>query len=98
MEANIIQTIGEDLIKVLEVKNQAREMALTNSRATIRDCAHSIRASHRGELDTARELLHAAGEIVAASRSTLTRSHPDISWARYGKDEQKEYLEASLVL
>ena len=51
MEENVIQTIGEELVKVLEAKNQARELALTNSRATIRHCAHSIRASHRGEQD-----------------------------------------------
>ena len=44
MQENRIEAIGEDLMKVLEAKNQARELALSNSRATIRNCAHSIRA------------------------------------------------------
>jgi translin len=97
MEPNTIQTIGEELIKVLEVKNQARELALTNSRATIRHCAHSIRAAHRGDLAGAAELLHSAGEIVASSRAALLDSHPDIFWAGYVQDASKEYAEASVV-
>jgi translin len=98
MTDNTIQSIGEELMKVLEVKNRAREMALPNSRATIRNCAQSIRASHRGELDNARELLDEAGVQVAASREALLEAHPDIYWAGYVQDAQKEYSEASVVL
>ena len=98
MEQNVIQTIGEDLIRVLEAKNQAREQALSNSRATIRNCAHSIRASHRGEMDNARQLVDTAGEIVRNTKSALLESHPDIYWAGYVQDAQKEYAEANIVL
>src|SRR3954470_10256410 len=97
MEQNVIQNIGEELIKVLEAKNQARELALTNSRATIRHCAHSIRASHRGELDNARELIASARDIVASTKQALLSTHPDIYWAGYVQDAQKEYAEASIV-
>lgn len=97
MEENTIQQIGEDLIKVLEAKNRAREMALTNSRATIKNCAHSIRAAHRGELASAAELLNAAAELVVETRLSLLNSHPDIYWAGYVQDAQKEYAEASVV-
>jgi translin len=97
MEQNPIQSIGEDLIKVLEAKNQARELALTNSRATIRHCAHSIRASHRGELDNARELIASARDIVASTKQALLSTHPDIYWAGYVQDAQKEYSEACIV-
>ncbi|MEP6774122.1 MAG: haloacid dehalogenase [Chloroflexota bacterium] len=98
MAENTIQSIGEELMQVLEVKNRAREMALPNSRATIRNCAQSIRASHRGELETARSLLNEAGVLVAASREALLGAHPDIYWAGYVQDAQKEYSEASVVL
>jgi translin len=98
LEQNVIQTIGEDLIRVLEAKNQAREQALSNSRATIRNCAHSIRASHRGEMDNARQLVDTAGEIVRNTKSALLESHPDIYWAGYVQDAQKEYAEANIVL
>jgi translin len=98
MQENVIQSIGEELIKVLEAKNQARELALTNSRATIRHCAHSIRASHRGEMDNARELIASAGNIVASTKDALLSTHPDIYWAGYVQDAQKEYSEACIVL
>ncbi len=97
MEENRIQAIGEELLKILEAKNAARELALANSRTTIRHCAHSIRASHRGELDTARELLRVAGDLVAATQNELLSLQPDIYWAGYVQDAQKEYAEASIV-
>jgi translin len=82
---------------MLEAKNQARELALANSRTTIRHCAHSIRASHRGDLDTARELIRAAGDLVASTRAEMQESHPGIYWAGYVQDAQKEYAEANIV-
>lgn len=97
MEENAIQSIGEELIKILEAKNQARELALSNSRATIRYCAHSIRASHRGELDNARELIASAREMALATQAVLLQSHPGIYWAGYVQDAQKEYAEACIV-
>lgn len=97
MQDSRIQSIGEDLIRVLEAKNQARERALTNSRTTIRHCAHSIRASHRRELGAARDLLKQAGDLVATTRQEILSTHPDIYWAGYVQDAQKEYAEASIV-
>ena len=97
MEENRIQSIGEELVKLLEVKNGARERALADSRATIRNCAHSIRASHRGELEQARELLATAGELVRNTHSTLAESHPNIYWAGYVQDAQKEFAEANIT-
>src|SRR4051794_8548660 len=96
LEQNIIQAIGEQLVKELDAKNQAREQALSNSRTTIRHCAHSIRASHRGELDLAREHLQEARSLVTATRSDLT-AHPGIYWAGYVQDAQKEFAEANIV-
>src|SRR5436305_13075781 len=89
LSENRIQSIGEVLSRVLEVKNEARERAMADSRATIRNCAHSIRASHRGELDSAREQLRAAGEMVVATRSELIGSQPDSYWAWYVQYDQR---------
>lgn len=97
MHDSSIQSIGEELIRILEAKNGARERALANSRTTIRHCAHSIRASHRGERDTARDLLKQAGDLVYATQSEILSTHPDIYWAGYVQDAQKEYAEASIV-
>jgi translin len=97
MEDNRVQSIGEVLSRILEAKNAARELALADSRATIRNCAHSIRASHRGDLEAARELLKAAGAMVAATRAQLIQSQPGIYWAGYVQDAQKEYAEANIT-
>ncbi|MEA2574537.1 MAG: translin [Chloroflexia bacterium] len=94
---NRIQAVGEQVIRALETKYQARERALASSRATIRNCAHSIRASHRGELDNARSLIGEAGGLVASTRDDLMREHPDIYWTGYVQDAQKEYSEANIV-
>ncbi len=96
MEENTIQAIGEELVKELDAKNQARELALTNSRTTIRHCAHSIRASHRGEMDLAQEHVREAGDLVKATRRDL-QAHPGIYWAGYVQDAQKEFAEANIV-
>src|SRR5215210_7331240 len=97
MEQSAIQSIGEELVQALEAKNKARELALANSRPTIRHCAHSIRASHRGDLQDAHNLLRAAGNLVTITQNELLSSHPDIYWAGYVQDAQKEYAEASIV-
>ncbi len=94
---NRIQAVGEKVIRALETKYQARERALAGSRATIRNCAHSIRASHRGELDNARNLIGEAGMLVTGTRDDLMREHPDIYWTGYVQDAQKEYAEANIV-
>lgn len=97
LEDSNIESIGEELIGALEAKNRARELALANSRPTIRHCAHSIRASHRGDLEGARDLLRVAGDLVGITQSELMSSHPDIYWAGYVQDAQKEYAEANIV-
>jgi len=97
LEENRIQSIGEELVKLLEVKNAARERALADSRATIRNCANSIRASHRGELEAARELLKEAGDLVRRTRADVAQTHPNIYWAGYVQDAQKEYAEANIT-
>ncbi|MDQ2808669.1 MAG: haloacid dehalogenase [Chloroflexota bacterium] len=92
-----LDSIGERLVRDLEAKNSARERALTDSRATIRYCAQSIRATHRGEFDLARQLLAQAAAGVAGTRAALTLT-PDVYWTGYVQDAQKEFAEAAIVL
>jgi translin len=92
-----IREIGEELIRVLEGKNEARERALANSRTTIRHCANSIRASHRGEREEAETLLGQARSLVEATRDDLLPGQAGIYHTGYVQDAQKEYAEASIV-
>jgi translin len=91
-----IERIGETLLTHLEAKNAAREQALVDSRGAIRLCAHSVRATHRGEFAQARDLLAQAGAQVAATRAALA-NQPDVYWMGYVQDAQKEYAEANLI-
>lgn len=91
-----LEQIGESILRDLETKNSAREKALADSRATIRNCAHSVRATHRGEFARATELLADAAQQVRATRSEL-RPSPDVYWTGYVQDAQKEFAEASII-
>jgi translin len=80
-----------------DAKTTAREQALPAARRSIRASANAIRAIHRPELDRARELI---GESRAAMTDGLAAvsSYPDVRFAGYLQDAQKEYTEANVAL
>jgi translin len=80
----------------LEEKNAARDRALADSRRIVRHAATGIRALHRAEFDTAAAELAAGREMVLATREELER-YPDLYWAGYVQDAQKEVAEASIA-
>jgi translin len=92
-----LQSIGEAAIARLEAVNSARERALAETRQVVRLCANSIRAIHRSEFDTARELLSQAQGILDALVTEL-ESQQKIYWSGYVQDSQKEFAEACITL
>ena len=88
-----LDAVSKELRRRFDERMQARERALPASRRAIRSCANAIRAIHRGELDLAHRLM---GEARAAIDECLdaVREHPDIAFAGYLQDAQKEYAEA----
>lgn len=91
-----LEEIGNRLVGELELKNAARERALTVSRELTRSCALSIRAVHRGENDKARELIRKARELSDQITADLSK-HPDLRFAGYVQDSQKELAEAYIT-
>lgn len=89
-----IETIGRAAIDYFTLKHTAREQALPKSRIAIRHCANSIRASHRQEFTTATELIAQAGALLT-EMGTALHDHPDIYYAGFVHDAQKEYAEAA---
>jgi translin len=77
----------------LEAKNRAREAAIANTRQAIRRSANAIRSVHRGQLDAADHLLVGARELLNVAESVLA-PYPDIYYAGFLQDAQKEYAEA----
>lgn len=91
-----LEAIAGKIVGSLEAKNVIRERALTMSRQVIQRGARSIQAIHRGEYEVAKELLSEASGIIAAMREEAA-SHPDIYFAGYVQDAQKEFAEASVT-
>jgi translin len=79
-----------------DARMQARERALPASRHAIRCCANAIRAIHRGEFDLAHRLMDEARAAIDDGLEAVA-SHPDIRYAGYLQDAQKEYAEARLT-
>jgi translin len=77
----------------LDAKHRAREVGLSNARQAIRCCANAIRAVHRGDRKAADALLVEARELLDVAEATLA-AHPDVYYAGFLQDAQKEYAEA----
>ena len=89
----IVDRIREDFTQ----RNEIRDLTLARSRSLIRYCANSIRATHRHEYDSARDLLDQARE-AAETMCQDARSYADIYHAGYVQDALKELAEATITL
>jgi translin len=92
-----LETVVPRILQHLAAKNDAREHALTASRAVIRLSANCIRAVHRGEFDRARALVDEARHIRDAAVAALA-GHQDVYHAGFLHDAQKEFAEAATTL
>ena len=95
--ASNLDAIVEGIRARFVSKNQAREQALPLCREALRHSANAIRAVHRGEFEAAQELIERAAGLLREARAAL-RDHPDIFYAGFVHDAQKEFAEASLTL
>jgi translin len=77
-------------------KMRAREAALPASRQAIRSSANAIRAIHRGDRDEAGRLMDEARRSLDEGEAAVT-DHPDVRYAGFLHDAQKEYAEARLT-
>lgn len=82
---------------VMERLHQAREEALAQARKLIQTASKSIRFCHRRQFDEAQRLLDEAKALAAHARSAADDS-PEILYAGYLQDAEKELVEAAAVL
>jgi translin len=92
-----LDEIVAHLRAALEATNSAREEALRASREVIQFASRTIRAVHRGEMEAARTLADEARARVEGVKALL-KDHPEIYYAGYIHDSQKEYVEARMML
>ena len=91
-----LDDISDGLRRRFDDRMEARERALPASRKAIRSCANAIRAIHRGEFDVAHRLMDEARAAIDEGLEAV-RDHPEIRFAGYLQDAQKEYAEARIT-
>jgi translin len=91
-----IESLVFTCVEQIDSSHRAREEAISISRVLIRQCANTIRATHRSEYEEAAAMLHEAGATAEKLRSVVVHQ-PHISMAGYTQDALKEYAEAALV-
>lgn len=91
-----LEQIAEAIRRRFDERMEARERALPASRRAIRACANAIRAIHRGEWDQAHRLMDEARAAIDECAEAV-RDHPEIRYAGYLQDAEKEYAEARIT-
>src|SRR5205823_6402213 len=92
-----LEEISRQAHERFDKKTAAREKALPAARRSIRSSANAIRAIHRLEPSAARELLEASRTALDEGLAAVSE-HPDVKWAGYLQDAQKEFAEATITL
>ena len=92
-----LDELGERVRTQFQARHQARERGLALHRDVIRNSANAIRAAHRGEYDRARGLIDEAAQLAAQIEDGLG-PHPEIYYAGFVHDCQKELAEANITL
>jgi len=95
--AKRLNAIAEDVRVHLDAKHAAREQALPLCRTALRHSANAIRAVHRGDFAAAEDLLAQARSLLGQAAEALA-DHPDIFYAGFVHNAQKEFAEGCLTL
>ena len=91
-----LSRIESDVRDELDSKYTAREAAIRLGRPIIQASSKAIRALHRNERDTARDLMDEAKGLVDQLRTALD-GHDDLARSALSYDAVKEYAEAELT-
>lgn len=91
------EDIARPILTRFAEKNAAREIGLAACRRIIRLSANTIRAIHRDDRSAARDLLAEAATAHQEASMALAE-FPDIRFAGFLHDAQKEYAEASATV
>lgn len=88
-----LKEICDKIRVVFDAKDAARERGLTLAREVIRNSANAIRAIHRAEYEEAEGLMQASAGLLREATEALA-DHPDVRYAGFLQDAQKEHAEA----
>ena len=88
-----LEPLSREFHQRFDQKMAARERALVAARRAIRSSANAIRAIHRQDRERAEQLMEEARVAIAEGQEAV-RDHPDVAFAGFLQDAQKEYVEA----
>lgn len=92
-----LSRLSEEFQRRFDDKTAARERALSSARRAIRSSANAIRAIHRADAAEAERLMKEAQSALAVGRQAVENDHPDVYFAGFLQDAEKEYAEARLT-
>ena len=92
-----LEALTRQLHERFDARNAAREAALPAARRSIRASANAIRAIHRGEFEVAEGLIGRSRQELDEGLAAV-EAHPQVRFAGYLQDAQKEYAEAHVTL
>jgi len=91
-----LEVIGKKIRDSFSAKHEAREKALKLSRDAVFKCSTSIRATHRGEYDGAKNLADSARDLLTELGQAISE-HDYLRYTGFVNDAQKEYTEATAI-
>lgn len=91
------RAICEKIRAQFDLKDTARERGLVLSREVVRNSANAIRAIHRRQFEEARMLIGTIHGLVHEMNEVLL-GFPEVKYAGFVHDSQKEYAEAAIFL
>lgn len=94
--SSALTDIANGLRTSMESTHRTREQALHISREVIQNSSRAIRELHRKEFEPADAHISNANILVTKLRDALQK-HPELSYAGYVHDCQKEYVEAECM-
>ncbi|PJB50122.1 MAG: haloacid dehalogenase [Chloroflexi bacterium CG_4_9_14_3_um_filter_45_9] len=92
-----MEAIAAELHPYFAAEDEAREKALRLCRQIVRYSANAIRAVHRQEMDTARELLTEAHKLIQELNRDLS-NYGTLLYSGFVHDAQKEFAEGCITL
>ena len=90
------EQITNSLVKEFDKLNEIREQSLKLSREIIKSCSKSIRNAHRNDLGEAKTHLDVANNNYKKLQTSL-EDIPELRFAGYVNDSERELIEAFLV-
>lgn len=91
-----LDRVVEGTCERFDLADKARDLSLSYQRDIIKHCSRSIRALHRAEFEEADRLMNAARDLLTRAEDAVW-DYPEIFYAGFLQDAQKEYVEACLT-